>query len=171
MLQAPANLPVRPTTDYAKSGLFNILTNRVDFEGLRVLDLFCGTGGISFEFASRGCTSITAVDQHAGCVRFVQETARKLGFEGIRTLKSDVFRFLKQSAQPYDLVFADPPFDLETTDRLPELVLEHGWLAPDGVFVLEHQAKRKIDSPHAAAEVRTYGNCAFSFYPAGTIQA
>lgn len=166
MIQAPAKLPVRPTTDYAKSGLFNILSNRIDFESVRVLDLFCGTGGISFEFASRGCPSVTAVDQHAGCVRFVQETARHLGFTGIRAVKADVFRFLKQPAMPYDIVFADPPFEMEETDRLPELVIANGWLAPDGCLILEHQSKRSIVSSRAPAEVRVYGNCAFSFYPA-----
>lgn len=170
MLQAPAKLPVRPTTDYAKTGLFNILSNRIDFESVSVLDLFCGTGGISFEFASRGSFSITAVDQHAGCVRFVQETARQLDFPGIRTHKADVFRYLKQPAIPYDIVFADPPFELEESDRLPELVLNNGWLAPEGMFILEHQAKRKIVSVYEPAEVRVYGNCAFSFYTFKPVQ-
>src|SRR5690625_1984773 len=106
----PKKLPVRPTTDIAKEGLFNILWNRYDFTQLKVLDLFSGTGNISFEFASRGSSDITAVDQHYGCLKFIKRTAESLG-ENIRPLKNDVFRFLQHSPQSYDLIFADPPYD------------------------------------------------------------
>lgn len=167
---APSSLPVRPTTDYAKSGLFNILNNRIVFEGLHVLDLFAGAGGITFEFASRGADLVTSVDRYPGCVRFIQETSRRFGFEGVHAVKADVFRFLEQPARAYDLVFADPPFDMEKRKALMELVMQKGWVKPDGWFVLEHPSMedREWDG---LGETRRYGNCSFTFFRSTTAPA
>ncbi|MFM2136422.1 MAG: hypothetical protein RL021_1822 [Bacteroidota bacterium] len=165
ILHAPASLPVRPTTDYAKSGLFNILNNRVDFEGIDVLDLFCGAGGITFEFASRGARQVVSVDRYPGCIRFVQETARSFGLTSVQTVKSDVFRFLKRPAyQQFDIIFADPPFDMGERLQLPELIRQHGWLKPDGCFILEHPSSEDASYDSAGIENRRYGNCSFAFF-------
>ncbi len=161
---APASLPVRPTTDYAKSGLFNILNNHFDFEELNVLDLFCGTGNISYEFASRGVSHITCVDAHSGCVKFVSDFALKIGAEGIKALRSDVFKFIEQHALQYDIIFADPPFELNEADLLPDLIFQKGLLKRNGWLIVEHQNKRRLTSVKQADEVREYGNCAFSIY-------
>ncbi len=161
---APASLPVRPTTDYAKSGLFNILNNHFDFDNLKVLDLFCGTGNISFEFASRGVNDITCVDKHPGCVKFVLEFATKIGAQGIRTVKSDVIKFIRQHEVQYDIIFADPPFELQETDELTNLILQKKMLKENGWLIVEHLNKRKLNTAVEPTEVREYGNCAFSIY-------
>ena len=165
-LIAPGNLPVRPTTDFAKTGLFNILQNYFDFESLTVLDLFCGIGSISFEFASRGAMQVTCVDEHAGCLKFIRETAEKFSLPVIQTLKSDVFRFLKSAGQQYDIIFADPPFDSRDADQLPDLIMEKKMLKAEGWLVVEHQSKRKIQSKAEPFQARKYGNCTFSIYQA-----
>jgi 16S rRNA (guanine966-N2)-methyltransferase len=161
---APKNLPVRPTTDFAKTALFNILTNHFDFESISVLDLFCGTGNISYEFASRGTTQITCVDENIHCVKFVEDTFEKLNFHTARIMKSDVFSFVDRCEEKFDIVFADPPFDLRKTEELPEAVLGKNMLKEGGWLVVEHQSKRKLESPMEPDEVRAYSNCAFSIY-------
>jgi 16S rRNA (guanine(966)-N(2))-methyltransferase RsmD len=164
IIQAPASLPVRPTTDFAKTGLFNILANNFDFPHLKVLDLFCGIGSISLEFASRGCRNITCVDEHAACLKFIRETATRLKIAGIVTVRSDAFRFINSATDAYDVVFADPPFDSQDTDRLPDLVFDKNLLAAGGWLVVEHRSGRKIKSAISPIQVRNYGNCSFSIY-------
>ena len=115
-LKAPKQLPVRPTTDMAKEALFNILNNQYYFDELSVLDLFAGTGNISYEFASRGTAEITAVDNHYGCINFIKTTSQELDI-GVNALKSDVFSFLNATTKSYDIVFADPPYDLNQEMR------------------------------------------------------
>lgn len=166
-LRPPANLPVRPTTDLAKEALFNILQNRMDFQGLSVLDLFAGTGSITFEFASRGAGRVVAVDQHGKCVKFVKETASELGLAGIETVRADVLRFLKGRAEAFDVVFADPPYDLPALPQLPAMVLDGGFLAQDGLLIVEHPRMRKLAEHPAWQDTRNYGNSAFSFYRLG----
>jgi 16S rRNA (guanine(966)-N(2))-methyltransferase RsmD len=161
---APKQLPVRPTTDFAKTGIFNILANYVDFEEITVLDLFSGTGNISYEFGSRGCSKIIAVDENSKCVKFVAETFQKLGMPGAKIIRSDVFRFLETCSSPFDIIFADPPYELKTTDQVPELVFKKKLLRQNGWLIVEHQSKRKLESSIQPDEVRTYGNCAFSIY-------
>jgi len=161
---APGNLPVRPTTDFAKSGLFNILNNYFDFETVSVLDLFCGIGSISFEFASRGARQITCVDDHLGCVKFIRETAEKFSLPAISTMKADAFKYIEQIEKQFDIVFADPPFESPETDRLPDLILEKKMLKKDGWLIVEHQSKRKLKSIAEPFQVRKYGNCTFSIY-------
>lgn len=164
MIHAPASLPVRPTTDYAKSALFNILSNRIDFEETNVLDLFAGIGGISMEFISRGTKQVTAVDLNAKCCAFIKETATKFEVKNLTVIKSDVFRFLKSNERQYDLIFADAPFELSETDKIPDMVFEKNMLTPGGVLIVEHQAKRTLQCQRFVTEVRKYGNCAFSIF-------
>ncbi len=164
IIHAPNNLPVRPTTDYAKSALFNILNNRIDFEEAKVLDLFAGIGGVSMEFISRGTKHVTAIDSNAKCCAFIKETAAKFETSNLLVLKSDVFKFLKSCTQKFDVIFADAPFELVETDLIPELVFQNNLLNEDGLLIVEHQSKRILQSQFQPKEIRKYGNCAFSIY-------
>jgi 16S rRNA (guanine(966)-N(2))-methyltransferase RsmD len=164
-LQAPKNLPVRPTTDRAKEALFNILGGGLHWTEASVLDLYAGTGNISYECASRGCTSVTAVDAHPGCVKFIEKTASQLGMQ-ISVVRRDVMKFLEQCGQSFDLIFADPPYEI-TPEELGKLVstcLERGLLKPGGVLVLEHASSRDLGNLMGFQEVRRYGGTHFSFF-------
>ena len=120
------NWRTRPTTDYAKEGLFNILINQIDFEDTKVLDLFCGTGNIAYECVSRGSTDVTCVDTFHACIKFVQETAKVLKLDNeLVIIKSDVFKFIKKSNTQYDLIFADPPYALAAMKDMPDLIFNH----------------------------------------------
>ena len=133
------NWPTRPTTDYAKEGLFNILQNSLDFESLKVLDLFGGTGSHGYEFISRGCEDVTYVDKFGGCIAFVKKTAKELEIQDHLTIfKSDVFKFLQRNTLQFDYIFAGPPYGLAIIDTIPDEVFNHNTLAADGLFVLEH---------------------------------
>lgn len=168
LINAPNSLPVRPTTDYAKSALFNILSNRIDFEEVKVLDLFAGIGGVSMEFISRGAKHVTSVDINFKCCSFIKETASKFDVKNLTVIKSDVFKFLKSCDKKFDIIFADAPFDLNETDNLPDLVFEKELLTENGILIVEHQAKRILKSRTEADEIRKYGNCAFSLYTVKT---
>ena len=168
-IEAPRKLPVRPTTDMAKEALFNILNNRYYFEDLAVLDLFSGIGSISLEFASRGCKNITSVDAHSGCVAFLDATSRELEAD-IKCIRSDAVSFLRKTPQKFDLIFADPPYDLDREDfvQLVDLVMEKGLLNEDGILILEHSTHMKLeDDPHFV-EHRKYGGSSFSFFSSST---
>jgi len=154
----------RPTTDMAKENLFNILLNRVDFETIRVLDLFSGTGSISFEFASRGCRDITAVELNFHHYRFIRETTEEIGEQSIRAVKADAFRFLEQTNQTFDLVFADPPFNHPKFSEVPRLVLSSHVLNPGGMFILEHSQNHHFSEYPEWKETRIYGHVLFSFF-------
>ena len=162
-IQAPANLPVRPTTDFAKESLFNVLNNRVDFDELNVLDLFAGIGGISFEFASRGA-SVLAVENNPKCADFIKQTAERLHIENLNIMRTDVFAYIAKTRQTFDLIFADPPYDLPTIDLLPTLIFEHNLLNPNGIFVLEHSEKHDYSAFPNFLELRKYGKVHFSFF-------
>ncbi|RAV30373.1 RsmD family RNA methyltransferase [Sinomicrobium soli] len=164
-LLAPKKLPVRPTTDFAKEGLFNILENHFYLQDLIVTDLFAGTGNISYEFASRGTTRITCVDAHPGCIQFIYRTAESLNFP-IRAIKSDVFRFLDKVKSGSDIIFADPPYDLpeEEFARIPRIVFENGLLEDDGFLIVEHSRHTRMDHLPRFAFEKKYGNCIFSFF-------
>jgi 16S rRNA (guanine(966)-N(2))-methyltransferase RsmD len=166
VIHAPAQLPVRPTTDYAKTGLFNILQHRFDLSAVSVLDLFCGTGNIGYEFVSRGCRSLTCVDADSRCVRFVRDTLRELDAGESRVLRSDVLRFLAAATPGYDIIFADPPFDWDGKAHIPELVRSRNLLNPGGWLIVEHGSRDRVEGPWPADEVRTYGHCAFSIFRA-----
>lgn len=164
-LTAPKKLPVRPTTDMAKEALFNILNNSYYFEDLAVLDLFSGTGNISFEFASRGATNITAIDGHAGCVQFISKTTKELSFD-ISVMKNDVFKFLERSKSKYDIIFADPPYNLEFDkfSTIAELVFSKKLLEDEGVLVIEHAEQTVLSELPHFSEKRKYGSSVFSFF-------
>lgn len=161
---APNNLPVRPTTDMAKESLFNILENYYDFEELEVLDLFAGTGNISYELVSRGCSKVTSVDQDAGCVKFIRETANKLEMKELIVIRSDVFRFLGTHKMKYNLIFADPPYDCQEYEQLVKLVFDNELLKEDGMFVLEHDKHIKFDEHPHFMDQRRYGKVNFTFF-------
>ncbi|MCL2416422.1 MAG: RsmD family RNA methyltransferase [Bacteroidales bacterium] len=162
-IQAPANLPVRPTTDFAKESLFNVLNNHVDFEELNVLDLFAGIGGISYEFASRGA-SVLAVENNPKYTDFIKQTIEKLNIDNVRVMQTDVFAYLAKTRQTFDLIFADPPYDLPTIDLLPTLIFEYNLLTPNGIFILEHSEKHDYSTFPRFSELRKYGKVHFSFF-------
>lgn len=164
LLHPPKNLPVRPTTDFAKESLFNILNNYFELDGLKVLDLFCGTGNISFEFASRGCGHIIAIDNQFTCCNFVKKTVADLNMRQIQVMKADVFTFLKKAASAFHIIFADPPYDLERIPELPELVFEKKLLKPDGWLIVEHGPHTDLSALPHFKEKRTYGNVNFSIF-------
>ncbi len=164
-LTAPKNLPVRPTTDFAKEGLFNILSTRIDFEELSVLDLFSGTGNISFEFASRGVPNINAVDAHFGCIKYIDSVAEELAFP-ITAIKEDALKHLQRATGNYDIIFADPPYNFTVTEleSLVTAVFQNKLLSEDGMFIIEHSKHNDISTVNNFSEMRKYGGSVFSFF-------
>lgn len=164
-ISAPKSLPVRPTTDMAKEALFNILNNRFYFEEITVLDLFSGIGSISLEFASRGCKKVVAVDQHPGCVRFLEQISDSLEAD-IECIRSDAFVYLENSRNKFDVIFADPPYDMDREGfvRIIDGVMERDLLEPEGELIIEHGAKMTFESHPNFTESRKYGGSAFSFF-------
>ncbi len=159
------NWPTRPTTDFAKEGLFNIINNHFDFEEIKVLDLFGGTGSHSYEFISRGCTQVTYVDKFPGCVNFVRKTAEQLGITDlIRIVRADVFRFIATDGGQYDYIFAGPPYPLPNIPEIPDLILARGMLKPDGWLVLEHNPNHDFEGHPNLLQVRNYGKTIFSVF-------
>lgn len=159
------NWPTRPTTDFAKEGLFNILTNHFNFEDLKVLDLFGGTGNHGYEFISRGSKDVTYVDKFGGCVAFVKKIAKELEIEdAITIIKSDVFRYMKFAQKPFDYIFAGPPYGLPTIDMIPDLVFQYELLAEDGWFVMEHNPNHSYKDHPNYFDQRHYGKTIFSFF-------
>lgn len=163
--EAPRNLQARPTTDIAKESLFNILQNRIDFEGISALDLFAGTGSISFEFLSRGASNVVSVEMGRVQQQFIQKVAGelKVGRE-LQLVRGDVFRFLKNSSQQFDMIFADPPYALPELATLPDAILEGNMLKPEGIFILEHGKENDFSSHPRFVELRKYGAVHFSFF-------
>ncbi|MHC1706174.1 MAG: 16S rRNA (guanine(966)-N(2))-methyltransferase RsmD [Bacteroidales bacterium] len=160
----PSGLPVRPTTDLAKESLFNILWNYVDLEDLRVLDLFAGTGNITYEFASRGCYEIVAVELNKRCTDYIKNTSLALEFRNIRVIRADVFQFLKHRALPFHIIFADPPYDLKDSVNLPDLIFAGKWLEKDGFLIIEHPREINYTGHPNFMENRKYGKVNFSFF-------
>ncbi len=160
---APVDLPVRPTTDFAKESLFNIINNFFYFDGIEVLDLFAGTGNISYEFAAREAISVTSIDNNQKCVDFIAKTAESLGFNQIKTIRADVWKFLQSHSEKYNVIFADPPFD-ENFDFLPDLIFERDLLHPNGWFILEHGPRKDYSKHPRFFQVRNYGKVHFSVF-------
>lgn len=163
-LNPPKNLPVRPTTDLAKEALFNILLNQIEFEGIKVLDLFSGTGNISLEFASRGASEVISVDRSIHCVNYLKDTSRQHKLTQIKTYREDVFKYLNIETEQYDLIFADPPYDLNRIPDLPKVIFEKNLLKPDGLLIVEHQSLQNLSNHPAFVEQRKYGHSSFSFF-------
>ena len=166
-LSAPKKLPVRPTTDMAKEGLFNVLNNHFYFSQVSVLDLFSGTGNISYEFASRGTENITSVDKHYACVGFIEKTAQELEVN-INTIKSDVYGYLEKTKSCFDIIFADPPYDFETENfiKIVDLAFENEIIAPDGMVIIEHSKFTNLEHHQNFSFFKRYGGSVFSFFEA-----
>ncbi len=159
------NWPTRPTTDYAKEGLFNIIENNFNIEDLKILDLFGGTGNHCYEFISRGCTDATYVDKFPGCVRFVKEIAKKLDIEDhLNILRLDVFKYIKICKEQYDYIFAGPPYGLRNLDSIPDFIFEKNLLKEGGWLVLEHNPNHDFQHHEKIHQVRNYGKTIFSIF-------
>ena len=163
-IDPPANFKARPTTDFAREGLFNILNNRIDFETVTVLDLFSGTGSISYEFASRGAASVHLVEKDMRHISGIKRIIREYDFKNIKPVHIDVKAFLKTCTAKFDIVFADPPYELPWLKDLPELVTGAGVIKEDGFFVLEHPKALNFKDHRLFFEHRNYGGVNFSFF-------
>ncbi|MCH5331264.1 MAG: 16S rRNA (guanine(966)-N(2))-methyltransferase RsmD [Alistipes sp.] len=163
-IDPPRNLKARPTTDFAKENLFNVLNNIADYEECDVLDLFSGTGSISYEFASRGARSVTSVEVNSVHHNYIKETARKLGCENFYAVHANAFLYLKSTAKQFDIIFADAPYDLEGSEQVIELVLGRGLLRDGGIMIFEHSSKHDFSSHPNYWQSRSYGSVNFSFF-------
>jgi len=160
----PSNISARPTTDFAREGLFNLLANRIDFEETNALDLFAGTGSISLELVSRECRNVTAIELNERHCAFIRKVCTDLKIENLLLIKSDALRFISKTRVKYDLIFADPPYDLAKLTEIPDLIFSNNLLSEKGLFVLEHSAKNNFAEHPNFAEHRNYGNVNFSFF-------
>jgi 16S rRNA (guanine(966)-N(2))-methyltransferase RsmD len=164
-IHPPAKMPyTRPTTDIAKEGLFNILQTRIDFEGAKTLDLFGGTGSISYELASRGAMQLTIVEKDAAMYQFIKKNITDLKIENANVIRMDVFSFLSACNEQYDFIFAGPPYALNTIDELPEIIIGKNLVAEDGYFVLEHTPRNNYEKYKGFSFKRNYGTTVFSFF-------
>lgn len=163
-LNPPANLPVRPTTDMAKEGLFNILNNYVDYEDCDVMDLFAGTGSVALEFVSRGARTVTAVDINGPCTDFMKQSAARFSVSNMHVVRADVFDLLKRAYKRFDIIFADPPYAHEQLRQLPDMIFDKGLLCDDGIFVLEHPREYDFTGHRHFWQHRAYGKVNFTFF-------
>lgn len=161
---APKNLPVRPTTDFAKESLFNILNNLVSFSEVDVLDLFAGTGNISYEFASRDCKTITSVDINRHCTKFIQQTAVNLNFQNLFIIQSNYKSFVNNAYKKWDIIYADPPYDMEEIADIPQLIVDNELLNSEGLFILEHDKSIDFAKHPGFYDHRHYGKVNFTFF-------
>lgn len=164
MITPPKNLRARPTTDFAKENLFNVLGNMIDFEDLEVLDLFAGTGSISYEFASRGAASVTSVEINAVHYNFIRQTAQQFGFTNLHPVKANVFLYLKSCAKKFDVIFSDAPYDLAGAEKVIDAVWEGDLLRPGGIFIFEHSKSKDFSAYPHFKQVRSYGSVQFSIF-------
>jgi len=161
----PSRMPyTRPTTDLAKEGLFNIIENNISIEGLKTLDIFGGTGSISYELASRGASDLTIIEKDPGMYTFIQKTIAGFNIENCRVLKMDVFRFLETTGETYDFIFAGPPYALKNIDDLPVIIREKKLLNPNGWFILEHTPANNYEKEVLFKSSRNYGTTVFSIF-------
>ncbi|TXJ29206.1 MAG: methyltransferase domain-containing protein [Chitinophagaceae bacterium] len=164
-INPPAKMPyTRPTTDIAKEGLFNVLQHKLDLEELTTLDLFGGTGSISYELASRGAKQLTIVEKDNAMFDFIKKTAASLHIENMKMVKTDVFKFIEQCTDRFDFIFAGPPYALTTIDELPKQIVEKQLLKPGGWFVLEHTPRNDYKNFPLYRMEKNYGTTIFSFF-------
>ena len=160
----PRTSTARPTTDFAKENIFNVLNGYIDFDGITVLDLFSGTGSISLELISRGCKEVVSVEKDRDHARFIAECMRKIKVESNILIRGDVFRFLKTCHQKFDLIFADPPYALHELGTIPAIIFEYNLLSTDGIFVFEHGKNNDFSNNPHFVEHRSYGSVNFSIF-------
>lgn len=163
-LSPPKNIKARPTTDMAREALFNVLSADWDFSNVKVLDLFTGTGAVSLEFISRGAKSVTAIDIEMISKRFISQTIREWEIDNMRIVRADVLKLASKANESFDIVFADPPYGHKRFAEIPQLILDSGWLAKDGLLIVEHSEDHNFeDHPNFSAH-RSYGTVNFSFF-------
>ena len=162
--EVPKNITARPTTDFARENLFNVLENLDDFEGKTALDLFAGTGAISLEFASRGCSEVTAVVQAPVQAQFIRSVKEKLGDTALRVIKGDVFKFIATCGRSFDFIFADPPYDHPRFEEVPELILSSAMVKSGTVVIIEHSRTRDFSTLPGFSQHRVYGSVNFSIF-------
>ena len=160
----PRTFKARPTTDFAKENIFNVLTGYMDFEGATALDLFSGTGSITLELLSRGCSRVVSVEQDRDHHRFITDCLKKLGTNVCLPLRGDAFRFIKSCKQQFDFIFADPPYALKELPQIPQLIFDHNLLKEDGIFVFEHGKDNDFSQHPNFVEHRSYGSVNFSIF-------
>lgn len=160
----PGNISARPTTDFARENIFNVLENMIDFEGKRALDLFAGTGAITFEFLSRECEWVTCVEKASTQYRFIKQVAQQLSIANITVVKGDVFRFIDSCEEKFDIIFADPPYDLPRFGEIPGLILSSGMLKPGTLVIVEHSRAYDFSALPEFVEHRVYGSVNFSIF-------
>ena len=160
----PRTFSARPTTDFAKESLFNILANRMDLEGATALDLFAGTGSISIELVSRGCSNVVSVEKDPAHYSFICKVMETVKTDRCLPIKGDVFKYIASTSTQFDFIFADPPYQLENLADIPDLVFDNNLLAPDGIFVLEHGSKNNFSAHPRFTDMKRYGSVHFSFF-------
>ena len=160
----PANITARPTTDFARENIFNVLENIVDFEGKDALDLFAGTGAVSFEFLSRECRSVTAVDRAPTQQRFIQKVADELGTDNFTLVRGDALRFIASCPRRFDIVFADPPYDMKGFGEIPSKILSSRLVGPGSIVIVEHSRSYDFSALPGFSEHRVYGSVNFSIF-------
>lgn len=158
------DFPSRPTTDFAKENIFNVIYNHFDFEGLTVLDLFSGTGSVSYEFASRGCEKVIAVEKDYKSAGFIRNTISEFDFEEVTLIKGDAFKYIEKTNEKFDLIFADPPYNLENLSEIPELIFNSEILNDEGWLILEHGKKHQFNDNQHLINTRSYGSVQFSIF-------
>ncbi len=166
----PAKIPARPTTELAREGLFNILNNMLDFEDLKTLELFGGTGSITYELASRGANDLTIVERDGVSIDFIKKTTGELGIvDEVTIIKNDVFKYLKQCTDSFNFIFADPPYALQNMDELPKIIFEKNLLLQGGLFILEHPPQNNYQNHPRFTRLKNYGTTNFTFFTQPTI--
>ena len=160
----PRNLRARPTTDFAKENLFNVLNNLIDYEQADVLDLFAGTGSISYEFASRGARSVTSVEINALYYNFIRQTFKLLGCDNAYAVKANAFLYVRSCPKSFDVVFSDAPYDLEGSEQIIDMVLEGGLLREGGILIFEHSGRKDFSEKKWFWQSRSYGSVHYSFF-------
>jgi len=164
IIKPPKNFRARPTTDFAKENLFNILNNNFDFSEVTVLDLFSGTGSISYEFVSRGSQYVVSIEKNFKHQAFIKKTIDDFGFTQIKTIKTDAFRYIKTCNEQFDIIFADPPYDLKDLESIPDFIFEQEILKENGWLILEHGDKTDFSKHEKFKEQRKYGGVNFSIF-------
>lgn len=160
----PRNITARPTTDFARENIFNVIDNLIDLDGMTALDLFAGTGAVSFEFASRGCRLVTSVEKAATQYRFIEQVKQQLQADEVQPVRGDVFKFIETCRQQYDIIFADPPYDLPRLPEVPQLVLSSALVKPGTIFVMEHSRNNDFSALPHFSQHRAYGSVNFSIF-------